>query len=165
MRHDIRYSISATSRPKRPGEEHGREYFFYTREDFKKHINEHIFIEYAEVHGHLYGTPKQFLEQQLMLGLHVIMDVDVHGAQTLMQEYPYPQALYFFIIPPDIVELERRLRQRNTDATNEIQNRLKKAAEELKYKDDYQFVIENRDLEQTLKQVLSTIDKELSKQA
>ena len=164
LRDDIAYSISATSRPKRPGEEHGREYYFYTKEEFQRHIDDHMFIEYAEVHGHLYGTPRSFLTQQLLQGIHVIMDVDVHGAQILMREYPYPRGLFFFIIPPDIAELERRLRSRNTDATNEIENRLEKAIDELKYKDDYQFVIENKDLEETLKLVLTTIDNEVSKQ-
>jgi guanylate kinase len=120
-----------------------------------------MFIEYAEVHGHLYGTPKNHLEQMLNQGFHMIMDVDVNGAQSLMQKYPYPHGLYFFIIPPDIAELERRLRMRNTDPTEEIQNRLATALEELKYRDDYQFVFENKNLEQTLEQVVATIDKEI----
>jgi len=164
IRDDIKYSISATSRPKRPGEKHGREYYFYTETDFKKSIALNMFVEYAEVHGHLYGTPKKFLENMLDQRFHVIMDVDVHGARSLMDEYPYPEGLYFFIIPPDIAELERRLRQRNTDPTDEIKNRLATAREELKYRTDYQFVIENRDLEQTLEQILETIDRETVQQ-
>lgn len=162
IRDDIVYSISATSRPKRKGEKEGREYFFLTKTEFESWIDKGRFIEYAEVHGHLYGTPKQFLEDTTHTGLHVIMDVDVHGARTLMNAYPYPSGLYFFIIPPDIAELERRLLQRNTDATHEIQHRLANAREELKYKNDYQFVIENKDLEESLTRILATIDHETS---
>jgi guanylate kinase len=163
MRGDIKYSISATSRPRRQGEKNGREYFFLSKPEFAEWIKQDRFIEYAEVHGHLYGTPKRFLEQTIEHGLHVIMDVDVFGARTLMQRYPYPSGLYFFIIPPDIAELERRLLQRNTDANSEIKYRLAKAREELQYKDDYQFIIENKDLEKTLEQVLATIDHETEK--
>ncbi|MBN2621170.1 guanylate kinase [candidate division WOR-3 bacterium] len=163
MREDIKYSISATSRPRRQGEKNGREYFFLSKREFAKWIEQNRFIEYAEVHGHLYGTPRCFLEQTMEQGLHVIMDVDVLGARILMQRYPYPFGLYFFIIPPDIAELERRLLLRNTDANSEIKYRLAKAQEELRYKEDYQFIIENKDLEKTLEQVLAMIDQETEK--
>lgn len=164
MRGNIKYSISATSRPRRHGEKNGREYFFLSAAEFAEWIEQDRFIEYAKVHGHLYGTPRRFLEKTMEQGSHVIMDVDVLGARTLMQSYPYPSGLYFFIIPPDIAELERRLLQRNTDANSEIKYRLAKAREELQYKDDYQFVMENNDLEETLEQVLATIDRETAKE-
>jgi guanylate kinase len=163
MRDDIIYSVSATSRPMRPGEKHGREYFFLTKAEFQRWIELEKFIEYAEVHGQLYGTPKRFLEENLTRGKHVIMDVDVRGARTLMGVFPYPSGLYFFIIPPDIAELERRLLQRNTDADKEIRSRLASALEELEYRNDYQFVIENNDLEETLLDILTTIDAETAK--
>lgn len=156
---DICYSISATSRIRRRGEEDGREYIFLTREEFIERIDKELFVEHAVVHGNFYGTPKQYLEENLGKGYHVLMDVDVKGTKKLMSLYP--DGVYFFIVPPDIVELERRLLKRNTDKTEIIKSRLVKALEELKYKDDYEYVIENRDLEKTISKVISIIEKEI----
>ncbi len=157
-RSDIRYSVSVTSRPKRKGETNGREYIFLTEREFIKRINKGFFIEHAKVHGNLYGTPKQSLEENLNKGYHVLMDVDVKGAKRLMELYP--DGLYIFIIPPDFAELEKRLVKRSTDKNEAIKSRLAWALEELKYKSDYKYVIENRDLEETIKGILSIIKKE-----
>jgi len=157
-RSNIRYSISATSRPKRKGEEDGREYFFLAKKEFKEWIRKGLFIEYAVVHNYLYGTLKKYLEDSLNKGYHVLMDVDVQGAKKLMKLYP--AELYFFIIPPDVIELEKRLLKRNTDKNEEIRNRLATAFDELKYKNDYKYIIENRKLEDTVKVILSIIEKE-----
>ena len=159
-RSDVRYSISATSRPRRKDEKDGREYIFLTRDEFKEWIEEDRFIEYAEVHGNLYGTPRKELEENLKKGFNVLMDVDVKGAKRLMKFYP--DGLYFFIIPPDIAELERRLLKRNTDENRVIKDRLKRALEELKYKSDYKYVIENRDLEATIEKIKKIIEREIS---
>lgn len=161
-RSDVRYSISATSRSKRKGEKNGKEYIFLTEEKFKEWIDKGFFIEYAVVHGNFYGTPKQYLVENLNRGYHVLMDVDVKGAKKLMDLYPH--GLYFFIIPPDLAELEKRLLKRNTDKNEVIKTRLSRAFEELKYKDDYKHVIENRELEETIKKILSIVKKELGRQ-
>jgi guanylate kinase len=158
-RADIKYSVSATSRPKRRGEENGREYIFLSKEEFQQWVNEGKFVEYAEVHENLYGTPKKHINDIISQGYSALMDVDVHGARRLMQLYP--EGIYFFIVAPDIAELERRLLKRNTDKTEVIQSRLKKALEEMKYKNDYEYVIENRDLDETIDRILSIIGKEL----
>ncbi len=158
-RSDLRYSISATSRPKRKVEKDGREYIFLTKEEFKKWIRQGFFVEYAEVYGNYYGTPKKPLEDLLNKGLHVLMDVDVQGAKNLMKVYP--GGIYFFIIPPDIAELERRLKKRDTDEDEVIKNRLSKALEELKYEKDYRHVIENKNLETTVTTILRVIEKEI----
>jgi guanylate kinase len=156
---NVRYSVSATSRPKRRVEEEGREYIFLSKKAFENWISKGLFIEYAEVHGNFYGTPKKYLEDNLNKGLHVLMDVDVQGAKILMELYP--AGLYFFIIPPDVIELEKRLQKRNTEKSEVIKHRLKRAMEELKYKNDYKYVIENRDLEETLDSLVSIIKKEI----
>lgn len=157
-RSDIRYSISATSRPMRRDEKNGREYFFLSEREFKEWIERGFFIECAVVHNYLYGTPKKYLEDNLGNGYHVIMDVDVQGAKKLMKLYP--DGIFVFVIPPDVVELEKRLQKRNTDKNEEIQSRLATALEELKYKNDYKHVIENRDLEDTVSKILSIIENE-----
>ena len=112
------------------------------------------------MHGNLYGTPRKELEENLKKGFNVLMDVDVKGAKRLMKFYP--DGLYFFIIPPDIAELERRLLKRNTDENRVIKDRLKRALEELKYKSDYKYVIENRDLEATIEKIKKIIEREIS---
>lgn len=159
VRSDIRYSVSATSRPMRAGEKNNREYIFLTETEFKEWIEKDRFIEYARVHGNLYGTPKKPLEDCLNSGLNILMDIDVQGARALMDSYP--DGLYFFIVPPDFEELEQRLIKRNTEKNEVIKNRLAKAFEELKYKQDYEYIIENRELEDTVSRILSIIDMEL----
>jgi guanylate kinase len=161
-RHDVRYSVSATSRPMRQGEKNNREYLFLSESEFKAWIKKDLFIEYARVHGNFYGTPKIILENNLAKGFHVLMDIDVQGARVLMDSYP--KGLYFFIIPPDFTELKKRLIKRNTEKNDDIKNRLAKASEELKYKEDYKYIIENRDLDQTVTEILSIINSELSEQ-
>lgn len=158
-RPDIRYSISATSRPMREGEKNNREYIFITESEFNDWIEKGLFIEYARVHGNLYGTLKKNLEDNLSDGYHVLMDIDVQGARALMDSYP--KGLYFFIVPPNFAELEQRLKKRNTDKNEVIKNRLAKAFEELKYKEDYKYIIENRDLDDTVSEILEIITIEL----
>jgi guanylate kinase len=157
-RKDVVYSISATSRPKRKGEVHGREYFFLTKEEFEKWIKEGRFAEYAIVHGNYYGTPKDFLEKNLKNGFFVLMDIDVQGAKKLMPVYP--DGIYIFLLPPDFEELKNRLLKRNTDDEKEIENRLKTAKEELKYMKDYKYIIKNITLEDTINEILRIIEKE-----
>jgi len=161
-RPDIYFSISATSRPKRKGEKDGREYIFLTESKFDEWIDKGLFIEYARVHGNLYGTPKRSLEENLNKGRHVLMDVDVKGAKKLMELYPY--GIYIFIMPPDFEELKKRLLKRDTDKNEAIENRLGTALEELRHKDRYTYIIENRDLKETVKKILSIIAKEIGAQ-
>lgn len=160
-RTDLCTSISATSRPKRKGEVEGKEYFFLSEKEFKAWVNKGRFIEHARVHGNLYGTPKQKLIEIISQGCHVLMDVDVQGAKALMELFP--EGIYFFIEPPNLKELERRLRNRNTDRHTEIESRLIRAVEELKYKKDYTYVIENKTVDRVVKKILSILDKEVGK--
>ena len=157
-RADVHYSISATSRGKRKGEKEGREYIFLSKREFEEWIKRELFVEYAIVHGHSYGTPKKSLEENLEKGYHALLNIDVQGAKKLMQKYP--DGIFIFIKPPNLLELARRLVKRNTDDKKDISNRLAVARQELKYKNDYEYVIENRDLEITVKEILSIIEKE-----
>lgn len=157
---DIRYSISATSRPKRKNEKNGREYYFLSRKKFKEWIDKGFFIEYAIVHDNYYGTPKKFLEENLKNGYHVLLNVDVQGARELMKKCP--EGVFIFITPPDMAELVKRLQKRNTDDEEEIKKRLLTAQKELEYKGDYKYIIENRNLEKTVKEILTIVDKEVS---
>lgn len=157
-RKDIVYSISATSRQRRKGEINGREYFFLTEKEFKRWIAEDKFAEYAVVHGNYYGTPREFLEENLSKGFYVLMDIDVQGAKKLMPLYP--DGIYIFVLPPDFEELKKRLIKRNTDDTKEIENRLNTAREELKYMKDYKYVVKNINLDETIAEILKIIDNE-----
>lgn len=159
-RSDLRYSVSATSRPKRSVEKNGREYIFMDVAEFRGKIEEGFFIEYAEVYGNYYGTPAAALEQGLSAGYNILMDVDVQGARKLMNYYP--DGIFIFIMPPDITELERRLKKRDTDHDAVIRKRLANARRELAYKNDYRYVIENRDLDETIARIASIIEQELS---
>jgi guanylate kinase len=159
-RADLRYSVSATSRPRRSVEKNGREYIFMEPEEFRKKVGEGYFVEYAEVYGNYYGTPRAALEQGLSSGYNILMDVDVQGAKELMDLYP--DGIFIFIMPPDIAELERRLKRRDTDHDAVIQKRLANARRELAYKDDYHYLIENREIEATIARVTEIIENELS---
>ncbi len=158
-RPDIRYSISATSRQRRKDEVDGREYIFITEEQFRRWVDEGRFVEYAEVHGNLYGTPRTELEDKLNQGYNVLMDIDVQGAKRMMSLYP--DGIYIFIIPPDISELQRRLLKRKTEQDETIRHRLANAQKELRYKNDFNYVIENRELEKTIQEVMKIIEDEL----
>lgn len=158
-RSDVRYSVSATSRKKRDSEQDHREYIFLSEREFREWVDRDMFVEYAQVHENYYGTPKSALDEYLEKGYHVLMDVDVQGAKKLMGLYP--DGLYFFIVPPDFKELEKRLLKRNTEKNEVLKNRLARAAEEIKYKNDYKYIIENRDLNETVQEILAIIEKEL----
>lgn len=160
-RKDIIFSISATTRKKRKGEVNGREYFFLSDSKFKEWIKQKKFAEYAIVHGNYYGTPKEFLEQNLKKGFNVLLDIDVQGAKQLMSVYS--DAIYIFVLPPKFDELKKRLEKRNTDDKQEIDKRLKTARKELKYMNDYKYIIKNEYLEDAIEEILRIIDSETKK--
>jgi len=159
-RRDIWYSVSATSRPRRGGERNGREYCFLSDARFKDWIRRKRFIEWAVVHGHLYGTPKKFLEDRLRRGRHVLLDVDVQGGLNLKRIFP--DGIFIFIKPPSYAELKKRLTKRNTETAEDLQNRLAAAWREIKHQKKYGFVVVNDDLERTVDRILGIIDHETS---
>jgi guanylate kinase len=145
----LRFSVSATTRPERPGEVDGRDYFFWSREQFEQAIARGELVEYEEIFGHLYGTLRSQVEQALSTGEFLLFDIDVKGALALRRAYP-EQTFLIYVAPPSIEELERRLRQRGTESEEQIRRRLERAAMELQFQDHFDVVIRNEQLEQTL---------------
>jgi guanylate kinase len=154
-------SVSYTTRPMRPGEVHGKSYFFISREEFlvKKEANE--FLEWAEVHGNFYGTSKLFVEQCLKEGKHVLFDLDVQGVDSMKLHFG-PVANVIFIAPPSVEELEKRLRNRGTESTQVINLRIMNARKELERKDDFDFFILNDDIEHAYKKLSEITAKVLA---
>jgi guanylate kinase len=154
---DFKYSISMTTRPPRPGERHGRDYFFISDEEFQKKIRENGFVEWAVVHNHHYGTPRIKLEKWLAAGKFVIMDLDVQGGLNVKKTYG-EQAILIFIEPPSMESLQARLRGRNTDSQADIDVRLQAAKREMAMAEQYDYTIINNELQDTVKQVTAIID-------
>lgn len=151
---DIRYSISATTRAPRAGEVDGVHYFFKTKEEFLKMIEDDALVEWNEVHGNFYGTPKSFVEKTLAKGERVIFDIDVFGKVNF--DKVYPDATGILILPPSSEELERRLRSRASDSEEVIKLRLENAEKEIDFAKNngkYEYVIINDDLEKAAKEL------------
>lgn len=140
---DLEYGVSATTRPPRPGERDGVDYHFLTREEFLRRVDAGDFVEWADVYGHLYGTPRQPMESLVAAGRVVIVEKDVQGARTLMERYP--DAVFVFVLPPSLDELERRIVRRGTEPPEVRARRLESAREELAYVDRYDYCIVNED--------------------
>lgn len=141
------FSISATTRAPRPGEEDGREYHFLDRARFEAMIEAGEFLEHAEVFGNLYGTPRAPVEAALAAGRDVIFDVDWQGGQQLRNSVLKDAVVSVFILPPSIAELERRLRARGQDSAEVIGGRMARAMDEISHWDAYDYVLINDDLE------------------
>lgn len=148
-------SISMTTRNPRPGEEHGREYFFSTREDFEEKIAQNGLIEYAEYCGNYYGTPRDYVESQLNAGKDVILEIEIQGMRKVKQMFP--QMLPLFVTPPSAEELERRLRGRGTETEEVIAKRLKTAVTEAEGIEDYEYLVINDDLDTCVKEIHSIV--------
>jgi len=144
-------SISMTTRGPRPGEEHGREYFFVTKEEFENHIKEDALVEYAQYVGNYYGTPKAYVEEQLNAGKDVILEIEIQGALKIKERFP--EALLLFVMPPSAEELRKRLIGRGTEDIDVIEKRLQRANEEAEGIENYEYVIVNDVLDECVKQM------------
>jgi guanylate kinase len=153
---DLRYSVSYTTRQPRPGEVHGRDYFFVTPPEFRRMIRRREFLEWQKVFGRYYGTSRAFVEQYTDKGNHVIMDLDVKGGRFLKRRLR-DRAVAIFLMPPSTEELEKRLRGRATDSPGEIKRRLAEVRKELKYRRFYDYIIINDDLDRVVGEVRSII--------
>ncbi|SLM30121.1 guanylate kinase [Desulfamplus magnetovallimortis] len=149
---DISFSVSHTTRPPRLGEQHGVDYYFISVDEFRERIKNNLWAEWAEVHGNYYGTSCEEIEDNLNHGRHLLLDIDVQGAEQIMRAFP--EAVTIFVMPPSIEILEQRLRKRGTDSDDTIAKRLENAAGEIARKDLYQHVIVNDNLEQAQKDFL-----------
>lgn len=148
---DFRLSISATTRPPRGNERNGVEYFFLSEGEFFKKVRNQEFIEYAEVHGHYYGTLKSTVEALLEQGFTVLFDIDVIGALNIKKQYP--KAILIFIRPPSEEELIRRLKNRQTESDAQIQKRLERLPMEYEKARYFDYQIVNEDLPSTVERI------------
>lgn len=163
----MRFSISATTRAPRPGEEHGREYYFHTREEFIQMVDRGEMLEHAEVFGNFYGSPKGPVESAINGGQDVLFDVDWQGGQQVRNSALGKHVLSIFILPPSIPELERRLISRGQDSKEVIDNRMAKSRDEISHWPEYDYVLVNDDLEVTedrLKTIISAERLRLTQQ-
>jgi guanylate kinase len=151
----IVFSVSYTSREPRKGESNGVDYFFITEDEFKKDIKNGIFLEYAKVYGHYYGTSKRFVDGIIYTGRDCLLDIDTQGAKSLMKQKI--EAFYIFIAPPSIETLRERLVNRALDSAADIKKRFLLAKNELKYQDKYDRVIINDDLNSAYGELKKTI--------
>ena len=148
---DYALSISATSRAPREGEVHGREYFFLTRDEFHSMIESDGLIEWAEYVNNFYGTPREYVEERLAEGKDVILEIEPQGALKIKEKYP--EAVLIFIVPPNAKELENRLIGRGTEEADTIKKRLKRAAEETEYIDNYEYIVVNDNLDDAVRDI------------
>lgn len=154
----IFYSVSATTRSPRQGETDGVNYYFLTKEKFEKLIEEDGMLEYASYCGNYYGTPKRPVEEMLEQGKHVILEIEVQGAMKVMEKCP--EAVFVFILPPSLKELERRLNKRGTEAEDVIKKRLSEAAREIKQAYKYDYAVINGELEKAVDDLKAIIRAE-----
>jgi guanylate kinase len=155
----ITMSISATTREMRPGEEDGKDYIFLSHDDFLAKVSEGYFLEHADVFGNFYGTPKAPVEEILSDARDVLFDVDWQGTQALADS-AHEDLVSVFILPPSLVELERRLKIRAQDADDVVKKRMAKASDEMSHWPEYDYIIVNRDIEDSIANVASILAAE-----
>ena len=148
---DFVFSVSATTRTMRVGESGGRDYRFVSPEEFRGMVARGELAEWAEVHGHLYGTPRKGLAEARDAGRFPILDIDVQGARQIRESVP--EAILVFLLPPSAAELESRLRGRATERSPEVARRLRAAGPELDAAQEFDYVVINRDVEDAVKAV------------
>jgi len=154
----IALSVSLTTRPPRPGEKDGREYRFVSEEEFIRVRDSGGLLEWAEVYGHFYGTPRAPIEAHLSEGRDVLLEIDVQGGMQVRENME--EAVMIFIVPPGMEELERRLRGRGTDSDEVIRKRLAGARKELEYYTRYDYIVVNDSLDDCVADVLCIINAE-----
>jgi len=151
----LRFSISYTTRPQRPNEVHGRDYFFVSREEFDRMVAAGEFLEHATVFDNSYGTARRQVEDSLAAGQDLILEIDWQGARQIRAALPECRSV--FILPPSRPELERRLRGRGTDAEEVIQRRLRDAAGDMGHWREFEFVVVNDDFERALAELQAIV--------
>ena len=154
----IKLSISATTRPKRPQEQDGIDYFFVSENQFNEMKNNQQLLEFATVFGNQYATPKQKVDHHLTNGQCVLFDIDWQGARQIKQNYQQNDVVSIFILPPSLQELERRLKARAQDSLEIVNKRMQEAKNEISHYHEYDFVIVNDDLNNSYHKIKSIIE-------
>ena len=147
------HSISYTTRKPRPGEEHGRDYYFIEEPAFRDMIERSEFVEWAHVYGHLYGTPWKALTERIDQGIDVLLEIDVQGAMQVRKRFE--DSVSIFILPPSMTVLRSRLQTRASDTPEEIQRRLHKVKEEVWSYREYAYIVQNEDITRSLRDLES----------
>jgi guanylate kinase len=155
---NVEFSVSCTTRAQRPGEIEGKNYFFKTKQEFQQMIASDELLEWAEFVGNYYGTPRKFVEEKLAQGKDVFLEIEVQGALQVMQKSP--QAISIFLAPPRFSDLEERLRKRGTETEVVMQERLKKAKEEMSFMDRFTYVVTNDDIDEAVDTIRTLILQE-----
>lgn len=157
-------SISATTRPPRPGEKEGEDYIFVSAADFRHMIEADELLEHARVFGHLYGTPRKAVEDALEAGRDVIFDIDWQGAQQL-QDKSKADVVRVFILPPSMAALKKRLETRGQDSPEIVASRMKQASTEISHWAEYDYVLINRDFEECLDEIKNILEVERNRRS
>lgn len=160
---ELVFSISATTRKARNIEKHGKDYFFISEEEFKEKIEKNEFVEWEKFYDYYYGTLKSFVEKEIFNGVSVVLDIDVKGAVSIKESYP--EAVLIFVSPPSLEELKSRLINRNTETDADLKKRIERAEMEMSYKNKFDHVILNDDLEKAKKEAEEIIMKYINQEA
>ena len=155
---EISNSISATTRQPRPGEQDGVNYYFYTKEKFREMIDQGQLLEWAEVYGNFYGTPKQKVLDRLDAGEDILLEIDTQGALNVMKVMP--EGLFIFLLPPSLEELAARLKGRGTETEESLHRRLGAAVDEIKLATKYRYVVVNDKVEDAEETIANIIEAE-----
>ncbi len=156
----MRFSVSATTRAPRPGEEHGREYYFNSHAEFQTLVETGQMLEHAEVFGNFYGSPRGPVEEAMRDGRDTLFDIDWQGGQQIRNSALGRDVVSIFILPPSIAELDRRLRGRAQDSDEVIQGRMAKSQSEIIHWAEYDYVLVNDDLDTTFAKLLTILEAE-----
>lgn len=156
----LRFSVSATTRAPRTGEEDGREYYFKTRAEFESMVAAGEMLEHAEVFGNLYGSPKGPVEQAMAAGRDTLFDIDWQGGQQIRSSSLGRDVVSIFVLPPSIGELDRRLRGRAQDSEEVIAGRMAKSRDEISHWAEYDYVIINRDVDHAFEELVTILKAE-----
>lgn len=158
----LQFSVSATTRAQRPREEHGKDYFFLTREEFEGHVAEGGLVEWEEIYGNLYGTLKSEIDRVLAGGGHMLFDIDVKGALSIKRLYG-EEAVLIFIRPPSLDVLRERLERRGTDNAEVIDRRMQRSAWELEQAGLFDYTVLNEDLARSVPEVAGIISAQMNR--
>ncbi len=159
QRHDLGYSVSCTTRPARPNEVDGKDYFFLSRDEFDGRRNSGEFAEWAHVHDRMYGTLRGEVDRLLDSGRHVLMDIDVQGAAQFAAAFP--DSVLIFLVPPSAEVLRQRLCGRKTEDSEALRRRLQTSRDELRAVSGYQYVVVNDRLDEAVRNVSAIVDAEM----
>lgn len=158
---NLHFSVSCTTRAMRPGEEHGREYFFVSHEEFQRRIAAGELLEWAKVYNNFYGTPRQYVDEMIDQGHDMILDIDMQGARRVRDMYP--GSVFVFVIPPSMEALKHRISARGTETPESVELRLQQAPKWIEEGLQYDYVIVNDDLRTAVGALRSVIEAEKSR--